>query len=170
LSRVVNDGAVYAQPFSEGSAAAAGRAPFGTTARKVEGGWRINGRKIFASLLAGAANYYGVLCTEDKGDDKPRRARHAVHGRAGHAPAGFSVSGDWDPLGMRGTVSRNLHLQGRVRQRRRAAHAARHLLQGRADLAGHVLHHGPHLHGPGQWRVRLHGAVPARRSTRRAAR
>ena len=67
--RVVQDGAIYAQPFSEGSAAAAGRAPFGTTARKVEGGWVVNGRKIFASL-SGAADYYGVLCTEDKGDAK----------------------------------------------------------------------------------------------------
>jgi alkylation response protein AidB-like acyl-CoA dehydrogenase len=25
--------------------------------------------------------------------------------------AGFSISGDWDPLGMRGTVSRNLHFK-----------------------------------------------------------
>ncbi|HWI80143.1 MAG TPA: acyl-CoA dehydrogenase family protein, partial [Ramlibacter sp.] len=58
--RVVHDGAIYAQPFSEGSAAAAGRAPFGTTARKVDGGWLVNGRKIFASL-SGAADYYGVL-------------------------------------------------------------------------------------------------------------
>ena len=38
FARVVIGGASYAQPFSEGSAAAAGRAPFGTTARKVEGG------------------------------------------------------------------------------------------------------------------------------------
>jgi alkylation response protein AidB-like acyl-CoA dehydrogenase len=56
FSRVVKDGAIYAQPFSEGSAAAAGRAPFGTTARKVDGGWLVNGRKIFASL-SGAADY-----------------------------------------------------------------------------------------------------------------
>ena len=39
--------------FTEG----AGRAPFGTTARKVEGGWRINGRKIFASLAGAAATF-----------------------------------------------------------------------------------------------------------------
>ena len=52
FARVVNDGAVYAQPFSEGSSAAAGKSPFGTTAKKVDGGWLINGRKIFASLAA----------------------------------------------------------------------------------------------------------------------
>src|SRR6478609_3143342 len=104
--RVVEDGAVYAQPFSEGSAAAAGRAPFGTTARKVDGGWLVNGRKIFASL-SGAADYYGVLCTEDKGDDHPD-ARDTLYLAVPANSEGFAISGDWDPLGMRGTVSRNL--------------------------------------------------------------
>lgn len=109
FGRVVHDGAIYAQPFSEGSAAAAGRAPFGTTATKVEGGWRINGRKIFASL-AGAAHYYGVLCTEDKGDEHPD-ARDTLYISVPATAPGFSISGDWDPLGMRGTVSRNLHFK-----------------------------------------------------------
>jgi alkylation response protein AidB-like acyl-CoA dehydrogenase len=104
--RVVHDGAIYAQPFSEGSAAAAGRAPFGTTARKVEGGWVVNGRKIFASL-SGAANYYGVLCTEDKGDEKPD-ARDTLYLAVPATSEGLAISGDWNPLGMRGTVSRNL--------------------------------------------------------------
>ena len=102
----MQDGAIYAQPFSEGSAAAAGRAPFGTTARKVEGGWLVNGRKIFASL-SGAADYYGVLCTEDKGDQHPD-ARDTLYLAVPGDSQGFSISGDWDPLGMRGTVSRNL--------------------------------------------------------------
>ncbi|MDB5947556.1 MAG: acyl-CoA dehydrogenase [Ramlibacter sp.] len=106
FARVVNDGAIYAQPFSEGSAAAAGRAPFGTTARKVEGGWRVNGRKIFASL-SGAADYYGILCTEDKGDEKPD-ARDTLYLAVPAKSEGVVVSGDWNPLGMRGTVSRNL--------------------------------------------------------------
>lgn len=104
FDRVVQDGAIYAQPFSEGSAAAAGKAPFGTTAAKVEGGWLVNGRKIFASL-SGAADYYGVLCTEDKPDRSMRDTLYiAVPGKA----PGLAVTGDWDPLGMRGTVSRNL--------------------------------------------------------------
>ena len=103
FERILN-GAIYAQPFSEGSAAAAGKAPFGTTARKVDGGWRISGKKIFASL-SGAANYYGVLCTEDKPDAGVRDTLYvAVPGDA----EGFSIVGDWDPLGMRGTVSRTL--------------------------------------------------------------
>ena len=104
FSRVVKDGAIYAQPFSEGSAAAAGKAPFGTTAARVDGGWVLNGRKIFASL-SGAADYYGVLCTEAKPELSMRDTLYmAVPGKAG----GLTVTGDWDPLGMRGTVSRNL--------------------------------------------------------------
>jgi len=104
FARVVKEGAIYAQPFSEGSAAAAGRAPFGTLATEVEGGWRINGKKIFASL-AGAARYYGVLCTEDRPGRSMRDTLYLAV--PGDAP-GFSIVGDWDPLGMRGTVSRNL--------------------------------------------------------------
>jgi alkylation response protein AidB-like acyl-CoA dehydrogenase len=109
FQRVVQGGAVYAQPFSEGSAAAAGRAPFGTTARKVPGGWVVNGRKIFASL-SGAADFYGVLCTEDKGDEKPD-ARDTLYLAVPATSEGFSIAGDWNPLGMRGTVSRNLLFQ-----------------------------------------------------------
>ena len=107
--RVVRDGAIYAQPFSEGNAAASGRAAFETTAVKVDGGWLINGRKVFASL-SGAANYYGLLCTEEiPGKDHDRRDTMYIVAPA-DAP-GVSVVGDWDPLGMRGTVSRTLILK-----------------------------------------------------------
>jgi alkylation response protein AidB-like acyl-CoA dehydrogenase len=104
FERVVRRGAVYAQPFSEGSAAAAGKAPFGTTAAKVDGGWLVNGKKIFASL-SGAANYYGVLCTENKPQLSMRDTLYLAV--PGDAP-GLTITGDWDPLGMRGTVSRTL--------------------------------------------------------------
>jgi alkylation response protein AidB-like acyl-CoA dehydrogenase len=107
FARVVEQGKLYAQPFSEGSAAAAGRAPFDTLAAKVEGGWRVNGKKIFASL-AGAADYYGVLCSEDKPD---RSLRDTLYLAIPAEAPGFSIVGDWDPLGMRGTVSRTLLMQ-----------------------------------------------------------
>src|SRR5258708_12499731 len=35
--RIVNDGAIYSQPFSEGAAAAAGALPFGTEPKPVQG-------------------------------------------------------------------------------------------------------------------------------------
>ncbi len=102
--RIAEGGKVYSQPFSEGGAAAAGKAPFGTLARKVEGGYVVNGKKIFASL-AGAADYYGILCTVDKPGATQRDSLYlAVHKDL----PGVSVMGDWDPLGMRGTVSRTL--------------------------------------------------------------
>jgi alkylation response protein AidB-like acyl-CoA dehydrogenase len=104
FQRVVRDGAIYAQPFSEGSAAAAGMAPFGTTAKRADNGWLINGKKIFASL-SGAAHYYGVLCTEAKPQLSMRDTLYVAV--PGDAP-GLSITGDWDPLGMRGTVSRTL--------------------------------------------------------------
>ena len=105
--RIAEEGAIYAQPFSEGTAAAAGRAPFGTTATKVDGGWVIRGKKIFASL-SGAANYYGLLCTEDK---EGASMRDSLYIAVPALAEGVSIVGDWDPLGMRGTVSRTLILQ-----------------------------------------------------------
>ena len=105
--RIVAQGRLYAQPFSEGGAAAAGKAPWSTLARPVDGGYRISGRKIFASL-SGAADYYGVLCTLDRPGATLRDTLYLAV--PADAP-GLTVQGDWDPLGMRGTVSRNLLLQ-----------------------------------------------------------
>lgn len=105
--RIVRHGKVYAQSFSEGGSAAAGKSPWGTVACKVDGGYVVNGRKIFASL-AGAADVYGVLCTLDKPGATQRDSMYLS------IPAdspGVSVYGDWDPLGMRGTVSRNLEFK-----------------------------------------------------------
>ena len=108
FGRIVRDGKVYAQPFSEGGAAAAGKAPWGTLARPETrdgvDGYVVDGKKIFASL-AGAADYYGVLCTVDRSGASQRDALYLAV--PADAP-GVSVVGDWDPMGMRGTVSRTL--------------------------------------------------------------
>jgi len=104
--RIVQDGAIYAQPFSEGNSAASGATAFTTTARPVDGGWRVSGRKVFASL-SGHADYYGTLCTELGEDGKPSR-RNTLYLAVPANADGVAVTGDWDPLGMRGTVSRTL--------------------------------------------------------------
>jgi alkylation response protein AidB-like acyl-CoA dehydrogenase len=104
--RIVADGALYSQPFSEGGAAAAGAAAFGTEAKPVDGGFLVNGKKIFASL-SGAADYYGVLCTERAAGDAASR-RNTLYLAVPARAKGVSVVGDWDPLGMRATVSRTL--------------------------------------------------------------
>jgi alkylation response protein AidB-like acyl-CoA dehydrogenase len=107
--RILEQGAIYAQPFSEGGAAAAGVVAFGTQARPVDGGFRVSGKKIFASL-SGAADYYGVLCTERAQGEAASR-RNTLYLAVPAGADGVSVVGDWDPLGMRGTVSRTLLLE-----------------------------------------------------------
>ena len=96
---VVEDGRVHSQPFSEGLSPGA-TAGVATTARPVEGGWLVTGRKIFASL-SGAADFYNVTCRVP-GEDEIR-----LLGVPATAD-GVEIVDDWDPLGMRGTVSRTL--------------------------------------------------------------
>jgi alkylation response protein AidB-like acyl-CoA dehydrogenase len=107
--RIVRDGAIYSQPFSEGGAAAAGVVAFGTEAKPVDGGFVVNGKKIFASL-SGAADYYGILCTE-RGQGEAASRRNTIYLSVPANAPGVSVVGDWDPLGMRATVSRTLLLK-----------------------------------------------------------
>ena len=108
--RVLSDGAIFAQPFSEpNSAAAAGKAPFGTTARRVDGGWIVNGTKHFASL-SGAASYYSMVCTIES-DEGSERIKNAVYLCVPEDADGFEVFGPWDPVGMRATVSRGLKME-----------------------------------------------------------
>jgi len=106
---ILGQGLVYSQPFSEGGAAAAGGVAFGTTARRVPGGFLVNGRKIFASL-SGHADRYGILPTEARESQNASRRDTLYLAVPADAP-GVSVTGDWDPLGMRGTVSRTLVFQ-----------------------------------------------------------
>ena len=109
-ARVIEEGKVYSQPFSEGGAAAAGKAPWGTLANRAvgsKGGYHVRGRKIFASL-SGAADYYGVLCTLEDTPHGGGNLRDSLYLAVPADAAGVTVSGDWDPLGMRGTVSRTI--------------------------------------------------------------
>ena len=105
--RILKKGSIYAQPFSEGNASAAGRTAFGTTALKTDGGWLVNGKKIFASL-SGHANYYGALCTELENKDSTLSRSKTMYVAIPANQKGVRVEGEWDPLGMRGTVSRTL--------------------------------------------------------------
>ena len=108
--QVLEEGAIFAQPFSEpNSAAAAGKAPFGTTARRVDGGWIVNGVKHFASL-SGAARYYSMVCTIES-DEGSARTTNAVYLCVPEAAEGFEIIGEWDPIGMRATVSRGLKME-----------------------------------------------------------
>ena len=106
--RAVEEQGIYSQPISEAGQNWTSR-PAQTQCRKVEGGWRITGLKKFASL-AGYCDYYSIVCTEVFDGQEPRHEdtmSFVVHKDA----EGLSVQGEWDPLGMRGTNSRDLILR-----------------------------------------------------------
>jgi alkylation response protein AidB-like acyl-CoA dehydrogenase len=96
---IVGDGNIHAQPFSEGIAAGA-TVGYATTATPVDGGYVVNGKKIFASL-SGAADFHNILCLVE---DDPRIRFMGIPAGS----EGLEIQGDWDPLGARATDSRNL--------------------------------------------------------------
>ncbi len=96
---VIERGDIHSQPFSEGLAPGA-TTGVSTKAVPVDGGWLVTGRKIFASL-SGAATFYNVTC-QVPGEDEIRLLGVPSNGD------GVQIVDDWDPLGMRGTVSRTL--------------------------------------------------------------
>lgn len=96
---VVEDGTIHSQPFSEGISAGA-TAGVATKAVPVDGGFQVTGRKIFASL-SGAADRYNITC------QVPGEPFIRLLSVRSDSP-GVEIVGDWDPLGMRGTVSKTL--------------------------------------------------------------
>ncbi len=106
--RAIAERAIYSQPISEGGQNWTSK-PNQTQCRKVDGGWKINGFKKFASL-AGYCDYYTIVCTEVFEGQEPRHEDTMLFVVHKDNP-GLTVKGDWDPLGMRGTNSRDLILK-----------------------------------------------------------
>jgi len=111
---VLEQGAFYGQPHSEpveqgetDTRLSMGGRRFGTTARKVDGGYVVNGRKFFVSL-AGSAPYFATPAI--RLGDEPWIERTLYLQVPKDAP-GVTFPGEWDPMGMRGTVSRDMLLQ-----------------------------------------------------------
>jgi alkylation response protein AidB-like acyl-CoA dehydrogenase len=111
---VIEEGAFYGQPHSEpveqgetDATLAVGGRRFGTTARKVDGGYVVSGRKFFVSL-GGCAPYYATPAI--RLGDEPWIERTLYLKIPKDAP-GVSFTGDWDPMGMRATVSRDMLLE-----------------------------------------------------------
>jgi alkylation response protein AidB-like acyl-CoA dehydrogenase len=73
----------------------------------VDGGYVVSGRKFFVSL-AGAAPYFATPAI--RLGDEPWIERTLYLQVPKDAP-GVSFPGDWDPMGMRGTVSRDMLLE-----------------------------------------------------------
>jgi alkylation response protein AidB-like acyl-CoA dehydrogenase len=108
FTRAMKERAIFSQPISEGGQNWTSK-PNQTQARANEGGWKINGFKKFASL-AGYCDYYTIVCTEVFEGVEPRHEDTMLFVVHKDAP-GLTVRGDWDPLGMRGTNSRDLILK-----------------------------------------------------------
>jgi alkylation response protein AidB-like acyl-CoA dehydrogenase len=111
---VIQDGVFYGQPHSEpveqgqtDTALTVGGRRFGTTARKVDGGYVVNGRKFFVSL-AGAAPYFATPAI--RLGDEPWIER-TLYLKVPKDASGVTFPGDWDPMGMRATVSRDMVLK-----------------------------------------------------------
>jgi alkylation response protein AidB-like acyl-CoA dehydrogenase len=110
---VVEKGVFYATPHSEpvetGQAdqLTVGGRRFGTRAERVEDGYLVNGRKIFVSS-AGEAHYYATPALLVA--DGPWESRTLYLAVPRDAP-GVTFTGEWDPMGMRATVSRDMLLQ-----------------------------------------------------------
>ncbi len=110
---VVEEGVFYGQPHSEpvetGSAdqLEVGGRRFGTRAERAAGGYLVNGRKFFVSS-SGAADYYATPALLSA--DGPWEAR-TLYLSVPRGAAGVEFSGEWDPLGMRATVSRDMTLK-----------------------------------------------------------
>jgi alkylation response protein AidB-like acyl-CoA dehydrogenase len=110
---VIEQGVFYGQPHSEpvesGSVdqLSVGGRRFGTRAERVDGGYLVNGRKFFVSL-AGAASYYATpALLVDDGPWEDRTLYLAIP----RDTTGVQFTGDWDPLGMRATVSLDMVLK-----------------------------------------------------------
>ena len=96
---VVESGHIHAQPFSEGNQAGEG-AGISSRAVPVEGGFRVTGKKIFASLSE-AADRHNITCLVE-GEEEIRFLGIPA------GSEGLKIEGEWDPLGMRGTISKTL--------------------------------------------------------------
>ena len=112
-TEVVEQGVFYGQPHSEPLESGSpdqldiGGRRFGTTAKRVDGGYTVNGNKFFVSS-SGAADYFATpALLLAKGSWEDRTLYLSVPREA----PGVEFSGDWDPLGMRSTVSRNMNLK-----------------------------------------------------------
>jgi alkylation response protein AidB-like acyl-CoA dehydrogenase len=78
-----------------------------TIAAKVDGGWRVDGHKIFATNSAIATHFSFSARYED-----PERGPRLMIFRTPKDAPGFTFVENWDMLGMRATQSNDLKIEG----------------------------------------------------------
>lgn len=77
-----------------------------TEATKTDGGWILNGRKIFATASP-AATSIGMMARYDD----PSNGSRLMLARVPKGTAGMTINDDWDAMGMRGTGSPSIVLE-----------------------------------------------------------
>jgi len=104
LKRIARDGVVLAAAISERGQDLTRP---GTVATRTEGGWRIDGRKLFCTMSPAATDLYvAVTYADDEGIGRYAYAMVPID-----AP-GVVVHDDWDALGMRASGSNSISLDG----------------------------------------------------------
>jgi alkylation response protein AidB-like acyl-CoA dehydrogenase len=76
------------------------------TAQRVDGGWRVNGRKIFSTQSI-ALDFYFSEATCDNGAEKATIITFLIP----RDTSGLTIKDDWHTMGMRATASRSTELQ-----------------------------------------------------------
>jgi alkylation response protein AidB-like acyl-CoA dehydrogenase len=103
---IVDNGALINAAHSEPDLGSPSRGGLpSTTAIRTADGWRITGRKSWASL-APALTYASILAAAIEEGQEPRRANFLVPTNS----PGFRVVETWDNLGMRATASHDVEL------------------------------------------------------------
>ena len=104
---VVRHGKMIGGNFSEpGHTSLIGERPLSVRARAVPGGYRINGKKLFASMLE-AADFVMVLAYPDESASASAGMLLLIPPHA----EGRKINANWDTLGMRATRSDQLILE-----------------------------------------------------------
>ncbi len=143
--RIVEDGAIYSQP-SRGRCGGRRRRRL-RHGSKTGRGWLDRQRQEDLCVALRARRLLRRALYRDRARRKASR-RNTLYLAIPAKSQGVSVVGDWDPLGMRGTVSRTLLFKDVFVPDDLRAHAARRLLSGRDALAAHVPDAVADLYGP----------------------
>ena len=105
--RVINEGALINAANSEPDLGSPSRGALpSTTATRTPHGWRIDGRKRWASLSPALTWVFSLVTLVD--DDPPRRGNLLIP----MASPGVRVIETWNNLGMRGTASHDIVFDG----------------------------------------------------------
>lgn len=107
---VLDDGALFSAPLSEPASSSLLPGTFlpSVTATRVDGGLRISGTKMFASIWE-VSDYAFMFAHPDWSDDPGHVVGFLV---PTDQPDHFDVVDNWDPLGMRATRSNQVKIDG----------------------------------------------------------